>query len=237
MKTLVDAKDIEKQRKTTTKSNTQKRTKLGYIAGTNLPARTGHKYESSEFAILERRKTVASRYLHGTAQWEIAKQLNVNQSVVSDDLDYIRKEWLEKVVESFDMRKAMEVARIDWIENRMTEAFEKSCLEDSVTKTKEKTSGVFGDTFKETVARKRTPGNTKYIEKIQWCIEMRCKIFGIIKDEKRESINTNIINIQWDSINSDTGADNVEEIIRQLENMPTKEKELVELKPVEEETT
>ena len=193
----------------------------GYIAGTNLPVTQSRNSKNSEFAILDRRKRVAEMYMAGSGQWEIARTIGIERETVFLDLGYIRKAWLEKMVGDFDSRKAEELAKIDHIERRMWESYDRSCGEDQVTRTKEKyTSAEGNEAYKNVVTKRKTPGNTKYIEKIQWCIELRCKIFGIIKDEKRESVNNNIVQIQWDQVVGKSGADDINAFLKQLEELP-----------------
>src|SRR5262245_59518612 len=70
-----------------------------------------------ELHILSRRCTVANLTLRGKSQYEIARELNVNQSTVCRDLAEIGKEWRNRAVRDLGEARGELLERIQRIEN------------------------------------------------------------------------------------------------------------------------
>jgi predicted transcriptional regulator len=119
---------------------------------------------------------LASLYLKGMRQADIAQKLGVSQPQVSYDLKEIHKRWRESTLVNINEAKHRELARIDNLENEYWRAWERSCEEKTKTKT-EKIVG--GNATKASVEKDTMLGNPSYLTGVQWCIEQRCKIFGI----------------------------------------------------------
>ena len=142
---------------------------------------------SKQLAILERRKQVASLYLRGESQWEIARAVGTGQSQVHRDLAAIRQEWLESAIRDFDGRKAEELARIDRLEAIAWKAWERSCqdAETHYTGTETGRTGKAGeplpDRSKTWTTLKGQAGDPRFLERVAWCIDQRCKITGLLK--------------------------------------------------------
>src|SRR6516164_4206609 len=79
-----------------------------------------------KFRIAERRKKVASLYLQGKFQDEIAKEVKVDRGTVSRDLKAVQEEWLKSGVMDLNAAKARELAKIDEIERQAWVAWEQS---------------------------------------------------------------------------------------------------------------
>ena len=80
-----------------------------------------------QLAVEQRRKDVAEAYLRRETQLSVAERLGVNEKTVRRDLAVVRKEWLKASQDAFDQRKAEELARIDRIERKAEDAWERSC--------------------------------------------------------------------------------------------------------------
>jgi len=132
-----------------------------------------------ELAELRRdRRRIATLYLRGKLQTEIAEELGINQSTVSRDLKALQKEWLEDTKIDFDKAKAREIAKIDNLERIYHVAWIRSC-EDAETIRKKKAE-VAGVERKEIVTTaKGQVGDPRFLTGVQWCIERRCKVLGI----------------------------------------------------------
>lgn len=129
------------------------------------------------------RAEVASRYLKGDRQVDIAGDLGITQQQISYDLKQIRKAWLESALVDFDQMKALQLARIDNLELEFWEAWERS--KESFRKTVTEGRGT-ADQFREkrpeqakqVVTIEDRIGDPRYLAGIQWCIAERNKIFG-----------------------------------------------------------
>lgn len=229
-----DTKPLEKKGVERSENKVRKGRGVPKIAGSDFPVSVAHNEKNGEFILLHRRKRVADMYLKGWSQWEMAHEIGVDHAVVLNDLKVIRETWLEKVLEGYDNIKAQELARIDLIESECWRAWYRSCEEEIVrTRSVEKENRVEteGDgEDKKIVGVKMVPtkivnkkvsrkliGDPRFIDHVQWCSEMRCKIFGLVKEKP-----TNINFINWDQIAGivaeDTGSEDIEAQIKQLES-------------------
>ena len=123
-------------------------------------------------------QTIASLYLRGTYQADIAKRLHLSQQQVSYDLKELRKRWLESSLVDIDQVKAKELAKIDEVERQAYRGWHRS-LKDAETKRKaarNTSDGVQTEAHEET---KGQAGDPRFLTIVLTCIERRCKIFGL----------------------------------------------------------
>lgn len=149
---------------------------------------------STSLQVLERRKVVWERYLKGDPQWVIARDLEISDALVSYDLKELRQEWAEKY-RSLDDQKLEELARLDSLEVKLREAWERS-LEDKETVTEE--IGPGGQVLKTTIQRTGQIGDPRYVSEITKIIGIRCRILGLEAPTKILSLQ-----IRWDLVSRD----------------------------------
>jgi hypothetical protein len=137
--------------------------------------------KSEEFALLQRRKQVAEMYLRGQTQWEIARQVGVNQAQVSRDLKVLRREWLGSALQDYDARKAQELAKIDQVEQEAWAAWKRS--QEPVEIIKASTDGN-GKRVEKTT--KGQCGDPRFLQVIADCIRRRGDIVGLKAPARRE---------------------------------------------------
>lgn len=126
--------------------------------------------------ILKDRALTAELYLKGWQQNDIASEIGVDPSTITRDLQAIRKGWLESAQVDYGEAKAKELAKLDRMEREAWDAWEASKRpSQSVTKY----SGEGRDVAIQTTQSIRE-GNPKHLQTIQWCIDQRCKILGLI---------------------------------------------------------
>lgn len=128
---------------------------------------------------------IAAYYLKGMRQADIAEKLGVTQPQVSYDLKTIHKRWRESALVNMNEVKHRELARIDELERTYWDAWARSCEEKTKTRTEKVVDGV----TKASVEKDQMLGNPSYLSGVQWCIEQRCKIFGLYEAAK--------ISIDW----------------------------------------
>lgn len=142
--------------------------------------------ESLEIA--ERRQKVAALYLRGRTQREIAAAVDVDQATVSRDLKAVQKEWSEQAQADLAERKAVELAKIDELERTYHEGWERSCKEREKRRAKKIDAAdpdrSRAETGKETENR---DGDPRFLEGVRWCIEMRCKLLGLVVKKHEHS--------------------------------------------------
>jgi predicted transcriptional regulator len=83
--------------------------------------------KNSQVKAEERRLRVASLYIRGKSQVEIAADVGVSQSTVCNDLNEVRRLWKASAMVDFDAKKEEQLAKIDEVEKKAWEAWERSC--------------------------------------------------------------------------------------------------------------
>lgn len=129
---------------------------------------------------------IAALYLRGKRQADIAQELGIAQQQVSYDLKEIHKRWRESTLIDINEAKQRELARIDELEIEYWDAWRRSCEEKTKTRTEKAATGA----TKASVEKDTMLGNPAYLAGVQWCIERRCKIFGIDAPDKTEHSGT-----------------------------------------------
>jgi hypothetical protein len=146
-----------------------------------------NKSTSRDTAIANRRQKAGEMYLRGRTQNEIALELRVGQPCISKDLAFLRKEWLQSALMDFNEAKSRELARIDVLEREAWEVYEKSKEEKIKRLAETRTGGKYGDMSRTQKIAEETHGDPRWLDKVQWCIEQRLRIFGIYDADKRET--------------------------------------------------
>jgi len=127
------------------------------------------------------RRRIAELYLEGWLQADIAGEVGLSQSTVSNDLKALHAEWLKSSLIDFDEAKAREIAKVDKLEREYYAAWRRSC-EDAETVRQEgkpPEEGEKDQPDKVVRTRKGQAGDPRFLAGVQWCIEKRCKILGI----------------------------------------------------------
>lgn len=142
-------------------------------------------------------------YLQGYGYRKIAQIIEeqtgvrITHTTVGKYVKQSLQEWKDERLKKIDDQKAVELQRIDKLEQTYWQAWEKS-LED-VKKTKNRQRAVpkasGGSTemsvfsADKEIATEERLGDPRYLQGVQWCIQKRCEILGI---DAPTQINTNI---------------------------------------------
>jgi hypothetical protein len=130
--------------------------------------------------LAQRRARVVEMYFQGKYQHEIATDLGVTVRTIARDLKAMEEEWLESAVTDFARLRMAEKHRIDNLERTYWKAWKRS-LRDKEETTSARTTGKEGDTTRAEVKRRGSDGNPAYLEGVRWCVDRRCKLFGLDK--------------------------------------------------------
>ena len=115
------------------------------------------------------RALTASMVLSGVGHAEIAEKLGVSRQQITYDMRVIRERWKARTTMDLTEAKALEVAKIDRLEQVYWEAWELQC-EDEVYADKEAGEGFF---------RVKHSGDPAILAGILKCIDRRCKLLGL----------------------------------------------------------
>lgn len=165
--------------------------------------------KAKELELVERRKKVASMYLRGFTQHEIAQAVGVDRGQISRDLEKLREDWLGSALMDFDERKAQELAKVDKLERTACKAWLRSCkpaetirletVRGRTRKGKEVTRHPNGavvtrdieiplpDLVKTSKTSQGQAGDPRFLERIGWCVSERCKILALITNKHEHS--------------------------------------------------
>jgi hypothetical protein len=142
----------------------------------------GRKGRSKE-QILKDRAEIASCYLQGWTQANIAAKVGLSRQQIGYDLEAIRQEWLQSSLAHFDKKKAEELARIDNLERVAWESFQDSKRVQQTTLS-EQVTGDKGERNKASIRKVDQVGDPRFLAEVRWCIQKRCDIIGLDHPKK-----------------------------------------------------
>ena len=144
-------------------------------------AKGNRKPRRSAAQLARDRRRIAELYLEGWLQVDIADEVGLSQSTISNDLKALQAEWVKSSLVDFSEAKAKEVAKIDKLEREYYRAWRRSCEDAETVKQKGEPAGTEGKVKTASVEKttKGQAGDPRFLQGVQWCIDRRCKIIGI----------------------------------------------------------
>lgn len=161
-------------------------------------------------------------YLEGYNMTEIAEALGSTSKTVCIDLQQVRALWTAEGLINMDERKDIELGKIDRLEEMALDAWYRSCqdketihsrIEKALRSIEKKGTPKDGGgrdrnalppkatlipvKVIEETQRTGQAGDERFLGRIAWCIEMRLKVLGLLKEGKQA---VNVFNINWDEI-------------------------------------
>lgn len=140
---------------------------------------------------------ITELYTKGRSYREIAFEVNkrhgrkITYQTVSNEIKKLLKEWEKSRNEIIDHQKFVELAKIDRLEKTYWDGYDKSCQPVKKTSTKKKGSVKQVDNVEMVSNEETRVGDPRFLDGIKWCIEQRCKIFGINAPQKFD-VETNL---------------------------------------------
>ena len=133
---------------------------------------------------------LADLYVLGKSHLAIAGEIGIDRRQVSRDIKRLIAEWQKARLVALDQAKAVELAKIDHLEARAWECFERSLAEreSSVTERqaielvdKAVSTGlrVPAEKLKATIRREQGDGNPAFLQMVAWCINERIEVLGL----------------------------------------------------------
>jgi hypothetical protein len=156
---------------------------------------------------LRDRRLIASLYLKGEYQSDIAAQLGISQGQVSKELAALQVEWQASALVDINTAKARELAKIDALELEYWTAWKRSQedAESEITEMQGDDPAKPGKLRKQQ-KREGQSGNPAFLRGVEWCINKRCEILGVNAPLKIEQNNKGIqkVIIEYGDSNSNT---------------------------------
>ena len=120
-------------------------------------------------------------YLRGETQMSIAAKLSLSQSQISRDISTIQRRWRESSLVDINEARQRELERIDALEREYWVAWEASKGEQQRS-----TASKMGDTSRAQITKYESAGDPRFLAGVQWCVEQRCKILGLLAAVKQD---------------------------------------------------
>jgi hypothetical protein len=137
---------------------------------------TAKKIPTRRPAEIERdRRNIASLYLKGKIQAEIAFELGISQPTVSREIKTLVDEWKQERVYDINEAKAKELAKLDVLELEYWNAWLRS-QNDEVSRTEGTTAR--GEV--DTTTTKGQTGDSAFLQGVERCIKLRLEILGMV---------------------------------------------------------
>lgn len=139
--------------------------------------------------------------MEGKRYSDIAVILDLAPSTVADHIQALTDEWHKEAVTAVEIAKGIELARINHLEQTYWAAWERSLENKQVITVKSRPirpnelpaqppntnqTAVRNQEiiFERLIRTERAEGNPAWLLGIQWCIKMRCEIFGLEAPKK-----------------------------------------------------
>lgn len=146
--------------------------------------------QNKKHIIHQRREQISDLYLQGFPQYIIAEKVEVTQSQVSKDLKALSQIWQRTSLVNIDKIKAEDLAKIDQLERKYYEGWERSIRVQTTRKKKKTASG--GKVSRESAKEKKDLiGNPRFLDGVMKCISKREEILGYGAPQKK-SIEANL---------------------------------------------
>ena len=155
-------------------------------------SKSKRKGSNTGLSIAFTKSLVAQYYLQGRTQNDMVEAFNVSHSTVKKYLKELREEWKEKALYDFSLAKAEQLARVDEIERVSWEGFHKSVKGSTSTTTMKSNQ----TNTKMRTKTKPSVSDTKWLDKIQWCVEQRSKILGLYAPKKIDQTIKNDVKLE-----------------------------------------
>jgi acyl-CoA-binding protein len=124
---------------------------------------------------------IKDAYLRGDTQMGIAARLGLSQSQISRDLAKIQRRWRESSLVDINEAKQRELERIDVLEREYWQAWENSKGEQQRS-----TASKTGELSRAQIVKYESAGDPRFLAGVQWCVEQRCKILGLLAAVKSD---------------------------------------------------
>ena len=137
----------------------------------------GRRRKAAELA--RDRRRIAELYLRGWLQVDIADELGLHQTTISNDLKAIQAEWLESTIVDFDKARARELAKIDDLEREYWCGWQESTKDREIDIEESQAGGKHGSLDKTVHKVEGQVGDPRFLQGVQSCIDRRCKLLGL----------------------------------------------------------
>lgn len=153
-------------------------------------------------------QTIASLYLRGVFQADIAAKLKVSRQQIGYDIKELQRRWQQSALVDIDAAKGKELAKIDETERQAWRGWRRSVVESE--KHMKMARDADGVRFIESREEKeKQVGDPRYLQIVLACVDRRVKILGLDAPKK-------LIIDDWRDEARKNGISDVENLFEQL---------------------
>lgn len=144
------------------------------------------KPQQREYDLLFIERLYVRGYSHRAIAAELSKEraYTLSHKTIGADIDLILSRWRETMVTEVDKLKAAELARINTLEREAWTEWEESKGTKQRTVSEKRTGERPGT--RAQITNEKMLGDPRYLQTVQWCIDKRCKMFGLDAPTKFE---------------------------------------------------
>jgi hypothetical protein len=152
---------------------------------------------------------ITALYLKGKTIEEISREMlastgaKFGSAAINNVIKRATDQWKESTVSMIDSHKSIELQKVNNLEATYWEGWERSkALQKAKTKTK--TAVKEGDKLglsREETQERESPGDPRFLTGIQWCVDKRCELLGIV-DQPTTAIQINNNNVGDKSVST-----------------------------------
>ena len=144
--------------------------------------------------LLRDRAYIADLYLKRVPQYEIVNRLNTERAgqytlthvTITNDLEAIRKAWVQSAIVDFNEARARELAALDKLELVYWQSWERSLDDKTRTKVATRSGGPNSYDHAEE-ANETRDGNVAFLQGVERVIAMRIKLLGLNELEHQQA--------------------------------------------------
>jgi transposase-like protein len=146
-------------------------------------------FPRTELADAEKARVAALMLLRGYDVWDIAHELGVSAREMSSILQQVMEEWKEKTALDLDAHIAIELKKLELIEQQAWQAYETSRQAAKRRKIQERGTGATSGSpyeYERVEEESLPPGDPQYLEIVKWAIAKRIELLGLAAPKKAQ---------------------------------------------------
>lgn len=151
-------------------------------------------HSATDTRVHELRDRIGRLYLEGKTLVQVGAEVGIHFSNVSRHLAVLREEWRASALLNFSERQAQELAKFDRLEAANWQGWERS-LRDRELVYEESGIGAQGAIAKSGKKSEGQAGDPRFLAGAAHCVEMRCKILGLITKKVEHTGNAELIKV------------------------------------------
>lgn len=170
------------------------------------------KPQRTKYQVSQDKALISELCLKGYTQQRISNEINsrykqsgskvtITVASVTKDLKEIKNEWQSSANENMAEHKIIELKKIDALEREYWDSWQKSIQKDTKRTISKKISYRGGEEIRQSESKEEDYfGDPRFLDGINKCIEKRCNILGLTRQEEATTSSSIIITIEESTV-------------------------------------